>query len=254
MGRPRRYNLNEHYFEKIDSEDKAYWLGFIYADGYIHKRTNSHGQAVLGITLHEKEPLEKFMTCLQSDKPVKSYITKGKYNEGSVEYKAVIISNKIVSDVERLGVVEQKTFKLSGIPNISDDLIPHFIRGYFDGDGSVFLHTSLSGTGSQYYKILGIHICGTKLMLESIRKHLSSFLGDSGKTIYKERRSKNDVWGLKMLSNKRCKSFYEFIYPIGTTIYLDRKKKVFEDYFEMYEKGEHKMGKTKKLVDNNSPM
>ena len=63
----------------------------------------------------------------------------GMYSNKSYEYKLALNSDKLVSDIEKLGVVERKTLTLT-FPNLREDLIPHFIRGYFDGDGSVFLH------------------------------------------------------------------------------------------------------------------
>ena len=74
MGSKRKYNFNENYFENIDSIEKAYWLGFIAADGYITRRKS--GQAVLGLTLHEIEPLEKLSLCMESNKPIYRYDNK----------------------------------------------------------------------------------------------------------------------------------------------------------------------------------
>jgi hypothetical protein len=243
MGAPRLYTLNENYFENIDTEDKAYWLGFIYADGFITKRKLGFGQNILGITLHEKEPLEKFCIDIGTNKPVKEYKTVSKYApKGSTEYKIAIISNKIVSDIEKWGVVERKTFELSSIPDISKELIPHFVRGYFDGDGSVFLHKSRGGYGGTkmyYYNILGITICGTFNFLNSIKEELL-FLNEESKCLYKEKRNVKDVWSLKLLSNKRCREFYEYIYPDTTVNFLKRKRDVFENYFKLYTEGKHK--------------
>lgn len=244
MGAPRLYTLNENYFENIDTEDKAYWLGFIYADGFITKRKKGMGQNVLGITLHEKEPLELFCSHIQTNKPVRKYYHKSEFSkEDTVEYKIAIISNKVVSDIEKWGVVERKTFELSTIPNISGDLIPHFIRGYFDGDGSVFINKQRGGYGGNkiyYYNILGINICGTFNFLTSIKEKFL-FLNSKSKCIYKENRNKNDTWNLKLSSNIRCEAFYNFIYPDSTKTFLKRKKDIFLNYFDIQKRGEHKL-------------
>ena len=238
MGRKRLYTLNESYFECIDSEDKAYWLGFIYADGYITKRKT--GQHVLGITLHEKEPLELFCKCINTDKPVKQYISNSKYKPNSVEYKIVIISNKIVSDVEKLGVVPNKTFLLDTIPQMTEDLIHHFIRGYFDGDGSIFYHKQQGGYGGNkkyYYNILGVSICGTKKFLTTIKNQLP-FIKDTDKILYKEKRLSSDTWTLKMFSNKRSINFYNYIYD-NANYFLERKKFKFDEYFLLKDENQH---------------
>ena len=100
-GRKFKYSFNENYFEKIDSFDKAYWLGFIAADGYITKSTN--GQNVLGINLGEKEPLEKFKFCINSDHPINLYNSTNPYNDTiSNAFRIILVSNKTVNDIEKI--------------------------------------------------------------------------------------------------------------------------------------------------------
>lgn len=132
----RLYPLNEEYFQQIDTKDKAYWLGFMYADGYITR--GKQGQFIFGMTLHEKEPLELFKKCIQTDKPIGEYVTKQGFNAGAIAYNLAISSEKIFNDLIKHGCVENKTFKLEFPKSLPKLLIPHFIRGFFDGDGTVY--------------------------------------------------------------------------------------------------------------------
>lgn len=223
-GAKRLYSLDETYFENIDSKDKAYFLGFIYADGFITKR--SSGQNVLGITLSESEPLDKFKKYIKTDKPYGIYNKTSSYSDKSIEYKLAIISNKIVEDIEKLGVVERKTLILSFPDFLDKELIPHFIRGYFDGDGSIFL-TKPKNRDSDY---LGINICGTKEFLIGLRKHLD-FLGDS-ECIYKELRNTTNCWNIKLLSNLRSLGLYHYLYKDCDDLYLSRKREIFENFIK----------------------
>lgn len=230
MGNKRKYKFNENYFEIIDTPDKAYWLGFIAADGYITKRTQ--GQHVFGISLHEKEPLEKLLICLESDKKILEYDhskTCNKYSN-KIEYKLLFVSNKMVNDLEKNGIVERKTFKLEFPYNIiSKELYSHFIRGYFDGDGSVF-YSSARGVKNE---TLCVSICGTFNFLNSIKKELT-FLKEDEKCLYKDERNETDTWNLKLYNQLRALNFYNFIYNnLENNIYLLRKKKKFDDYIEM---------------------
>jgi len=102
--RTRAYKFNEDYFETINTADKAYWLGFIAADGYITKRVKGKGQNVFGITLHEKEPLEKLNQCMNSNKRILEYDNSKYFNKHSdkKEYKLLFVSNKLVSDLEKM--------------------------------------------------------------------------------------------------------------------------------------------------------
>lgn len=127
-----KYSCNYTYFENIDNEHKAYWLGFICADGNIFKN-NLH----IGIHSKDIELLEKFKLDIEATNPIvsKTYISKGK----SSNVCRIDLYNGILCDsLKAKGINENKTGRMDwGIitNNIPDDLICHFIRGYFDGDG-----------------------------------------------------------------------------------------------------------------------
>ena len=141
------YTINENCFANINNPDSAYWLGVMYSDGFITK-TNQYTN-YFGITIHEKDSewLERFKEFLQYNGEVKHYIAKTTYNENTPIAKLLIGNNKIVADLEKLGVVEHKTFRLSQLPQTN--YIDDFIRGYIDGDGSLSkrcAHITISGT------------------------------------------------------------------------------------------------------------
>ena len=128
------YTLDENIFEVIDSPDKAYWLGVMYSDGYICKKkyTNSFGLAVSDKDL---EWVEKFKRFLNYSGEIKIYKNVSTLSNGGNYARLLIGNNKIVSDLEKLGVVEHKTELISCLPDIS--FLDDFIRGYIDGDGSL---------------------------------------------------------------------------------------------------------------------
>lgn len=225
-GRKRQCTLNENYFQELDSKDKAYFLGFIYADGFITKR--SQGQSILGLTLAEIEPIDKFKKYIQTDKKVGYYKKTNSYSDKSYEYKLALISDKLVSDIEKLGVTERKTLTLT-FPDLKEDLIPHFIRGYFDGDGSVFLHKDSREEYSENV-YLGINICGTKEFLTALSKYLP-FIKE-GQCIYKEERKETNCWNLKLISNIRSLELYHYMYKDCDDLYLSRKKEKFENFIK----------------------
>lgn len=225
-GSKRKYSLNENYFQELDSKDKAYFLGFIYADGFITKR--SQGQSILGLTLAEIEPIDKFKKYIQTDKKVGYYKKANGYSDKSYEYKLALISDKLVSDIEKLGVTERKSLTLT-FPDIREDLIPHFIRGYFDGDGSVFLHKDSREEYSENI-YLGINICGTKEFLIALSKHLP-FINEE-QCVYREKRRETNCWNIKFASNIRSLELYHYMYKDCDDLYLSRKKEKFEDFIK----------------------
>lgn len=141
LGKERRiyYLNNQNYFENIDTPQKAYLLGFIATDGCIHK-PKQEKQDILRICIQEndKEILDLFKKELDTNKPIKLEERTATKHYVSLE----ISSQKIVDDIRALGIDYAKTYKCV-IPNISKELFPHFIRGYFDGDGSIVIKDKL---------------------------------------------------------------------------------------------------------------
>ena len=126
--RHRKYDFNTNYFNKIDSEEKAYWLGFLYADGCI-----THGECKLELSAIDKLHLEKFKQALNcNDKELR-------YRKEKNSYILYFNSVALVQDLIRLGCMPRKTFLLTfpTYEQVPKTLIHHFMRGYFDGDGCI---------------------------------------------------------------------------------------------------------------------
>jgi hypothetical protein len=118
------YSIDRNYFNKIDTEEKAYFLGFLYADG-----ANTRNCITLSLKNDDIKIIETFSKLLKTDRPVITYTNK------TNSYSRLSINNHIVvNDLIRHGIVERKTFKIK-YPDIDPLLDSHFIRGYFDGDG-----------------------------------------------------------------------------------------------------------------------
>lgn len=126
----RKYTLNERYFDEIDSEDKAYFLGLLYADGYNNRKKR---EVVLQLLLDDKLILDKFRNCLSTNKPLGKIYDK-KYSD---MWRLVINSEKISRRLEELGCGNNKSFILEYPAWMPKKLHRHFIRGYFDGDGCI---------------------------------------------------------------------------------------------------------------------
>ena len=131
-----KQTLNENVFEKILTPEQAYWLGVMYSDGFICKANKYTNYFGLSVSSKDKEWLEKFKKFLNYNGNIHDYVTgESSYKPGTEYSRLQIGNNKIVADLEKLGVVEHKTKIINKIPNIpfKDD----FIRGYIDGDGSL---------------------------------------------------------------------------------------------------------------------
>lgn len=214
-----RNDYNEDFFEKIDSEEKAYWLGFICADGYINKRGNTVG---ICLDKSDEDHLKKFLRCLKSDENRLNYRT-GRFDENykiTEKVTTELYSRKMSKDLSNLGITIDKSKTLGKI-NVSKDLINHFIRGYFDGDGCVFESFMKSKKEKPYYSP-GFTFVGTKEFLTFINK----FLPFQIKNLIHDKRTKGS-YTLYIRSQKRFKIVEQFLYN-NSSIYLDRKKEKCE--------------------------
>ena len=136
----RKANVDENYFEKIDTEDKAYILGFIFADGYIE----SHERA-LTFNISKKDidilyTIKKFTKC---GNEIRKSSTKNCI-------RLYISSKKIVNDLKKLGVTRNKSLSIN-FPKLDGNLYRHFLRGYFDGDGHIGKRQCVVVIGSKFF-------------------------------------------------------------------------------------------------------
>lgn len=157
-GNKHNFPRDEFYFSNIDSKEKAYWLGFLYADGCVHSTSNE-----ISITLKDRDHLEKFRKAIKSNNKIGESIDR-RFSSLPKIYHFSIKDKQLKSDLIKWGCVPNKSLSLTKIPNIPRDFVSHFIRGYFDGDGS--LHW-LNGT-----KNFRISFVGTAPFLKDIQKEL----------------------------------------------------------------------------------
>src|SRR5574343_1528145 len=132
----QKYEINEYFFDIIDSEEKAYVLGFIYADGNL-----TRNQLEICIQEGDKDILEKISKLIYpKGKPLGYRPSRDtKFNDITYsckpQYRLTIINEKIKNSITKLGVTPNKSLNITFPKNIEKKFHRHFIRGYFDGDG-----------------------------------------------------------------------------------------------------------------------
>lgn len=219
----KRYTIDENYFDKIDTEEKAYTLGLLYADGCNHIETN---QVFIKLQIGDEAILKTIKSNINSSKPL--YYIKPLYRVvGDKSYlcqaacKLVIVNKHISDRLVELGCTPRKSLTLT-FPNkkqVPKNLQRHFIRGYFDGDGSI--HIDKENTG--YIKMLG-----TGKFLTSVQAILIKELGFNKTKIYKDKSTKNDITStLQYGGNIQSATFGKWLYK-DATIYLERKHEKFK--------------------------
>lgn len=129
------YPLNQNYFNKIDSKDKAYFLGLLSADGNVYLKNN--GQATIRISLQYEDRyiLKTFKKYIETDKPLQ-IIEKKNTDYITYIYTLELVSDIMANDLSKYNVIPNKT-KCFVVPDLLNEFYSSFIRGYFDGDGGV---------------------------------------------------------------------------------------------------------------------
>lgn len=136
---PRSVNrsINRDFFEVIDTEEKAYILGLLMADGCVRYRRE--GQCYLTLELIDREIVERVQKELNSDSKIYESHRKRDYIENEKQtYTFSVTDNKICNDLAKYGIVPMKTKKTDWLTqDIPYNLRKHYLRGLFDGDGSI---------------------------------------------------------------------------------------------------------------------
>ena len=120
----RKYFHDFDFFENIDTEEKAYWLGFMFADGYIVNHENRYGEDSFGLTLAEDslDSIEKFKKSLHATNPI---LYDNSKSIGQPQAKIVLTSQKTVNDLIDKGCVKQKSLILQPPKKVSEKLPVH---------------------------------------------------------------------------------------------------------------------------------
>jgi len=128
----RKYKVNDNAFSFPLNEEKAYWIGFLLADGYISEQGKNKEYRRLGLGLAGKDiaHLKKFKKFIKSDNPIYKRQIYNKYSFVTLQ----IVSKQIIEDLDKYEIHPRKTNNHK-TPNIPENLKNHFYRGYIDGDG-----------------------------------------------------------------------------------------------------------------------
>lgn len=198
-------NVNYHIFDRIDTEEKAYWLGFIAADGCV-----SNNYIIISLQKRDKHHLEKFARFLGCDNSkIKDYELEGK-EYSNFKFGSVAICKAL----NQWGILERKSLILQPPLFLEEEnLKKAWARGYFDGDGGISL--------SKNKKRAQLYCTSTKEVLN----WLISFL-ELNTTPILEHNCKN-TYRISINGFRKVKEKATFLYK-DATIFLDRKYQIYE--------------------------
>ena len=227
FGIPLRSRSESHFkderqvsiFNKIDTEEKAYWLGFLAADGCIS------GNYIIIVLQHkDREHLVKFQNFIQATSvKIQDYFkadTKGKQRQYS---RFAFASKEMAQDLKAQGIAENKTLILLP-PTIPKEFEMDWIRGYFDGDGGL----SYSEKNNRWQS----YVNSTKEVLFWIREKLEL----NAKPFNQQHYGKLDnVWRLHFNGRINVFNAWNKMYKEDkATIFLERKFQLYKKLKETF--------------------
>ena len=213
-------NKKEHksdYFKKIDSEAKAYILGYIIADGSIEESTRKDRPSKLirlrlGCVTEDDEILRLIQSEIAPNNQFRYYQPKQPNRKQTTILQ--ICDKELINDLRTLyNIQPRKTYKADfEFPNIPKEYERDFIRGFIDGDGSI---------GEKHFSM----ICNSPKFAEQIKDKIVEAVPNIKWVIYKENRKITPYWSLHFsFSIKVRKAIYDYLYE-NATVFLKRKER-----------------------------
>ena len=203
------YKYNKQFFNKIDTEEKAYWAGFIAADGNVRK---DFLKMRIELNIQDYHHLEKFKQAIQGENPIRESIRPGNHScYIDVNCKEFCLA------LNDLGITPKKSLTLNiNMNKVPKELRRHFIRGYFDGDGSINWFIRTGGK----YKEWEISFISSEIFLNQILEELNKTrtlfsCGNNYRFMFK---GKSDI-----------SQILHYMFD-DATVYLDRKYEKVKDF------------------------
>lgn len=242
------YTKNENYFNIINTEAKAYFLGLLYSDGTVASdRYLGNGKIILrnqisiAVKEDDKHILESFLKELNSNYKIYNIKNQLKSPNWKNQVVVTVTSKQIKNDLIKLGCIPNKTINLS-FPTesiVPNEFLNHFIRGYFDGDGCIWIGSRKEMTYNDGILLkkrtriihnMKFHITGLYSFINTLQDVLINNINLSKTKLYHTKKN-DDIVTMEYSGKNNIKKFYEYIYK-DSTIFLLRKKIIFDQILQ----------------------
>lgn len=216
----RALHKNKEYFS-TQSHNMAWVLGFLAADGYVSKRGNSIS---IGLSSVDREILERIKEDIEIENPIHDFTSRQGFDYSELNWTC----KEHRAELEKYSIVPQKTFILEPPYKLDKKYWLDYVRGYFDGDGSV---NFIEVNGKKHYTALRWQVCSaTSSVLEFVLDVLESY-GIPKVNIQKQDRKSSALYCIQYSTNS-TKKIYNILYSTPSTLYLARKKQHFEEIIQ----------------------
>lgn len=218
----RKYDICETYFDSIDTPNKAYILGFLYADGC---HVTNKDTVTLALQEGDRKILEDIKQEIQTNKPLQYVQPKtSELCNSKGQYKLSITNKHMAQALEQAGLVPRKSLVLTFPTWLDKELYSHFIRGYLDGDGCIYLNTSTLRCRVSFISAYNFCNTVTEILMDvlGIKSHLRHTRNASDTCYTVEINKTTDIY-----------KFLDWIYD-GADLYLERKYQKYQQFLKMF--------------------
>ena len=209
----RTRSCDHHYFDRIDTEEKAYWLGFLAADGCVVEHAARTFVIRLALASKDRDHLLRYRSAIGSTHAVIDYTTKSGHGGNSLS----IASPELAAGLAAHGISPRKTFTHEWPTNIRPDLLRHYLRGYFDGDGNFSARLTPNEAPVLLWTIVG----NEAFCLEA-QRYLMQAVGTRKTKLYVPKNSPN-IRKLSYCGARQVSRIFRLMYD-GATVWLPRKR------------------------------
>ncbi len=213
--------INKDFFKKWSSS-MAYTLGFMFADGNL--TISNRGTYFFSIHTIDKPLLQKIIEEMDSDHSLSIRRKKSLADN----YRLQVGSKEMCEDLLKLGLIPNKAKRMK-LPDVPGKYFGDFTRGYFDGDGNIWVGLIHKGRKAKSYVIQSSFTSASIYFLEALLKKLRSCGLQKGFITI----SKTQTYGRLVFSKNDSLRLYKIMYNTSTSLYLPRKKQIFEKYMSL---------------------
>jgi intein-encoded DNA endonuclease-like protein len=205
----QKYQIDEHILDKLDTPEKAYWLGMLMGDGWVF-----HAQFGLSLQEKDKHLVYKFRDFLKSNHPINRVPNRNKKDGSpSISYDIRIWNKQLNTMLRTYGIAEDKTHTATFPKNIPDKFMSHYMRGLIDSDGCFTIKK-----GNKMH----MNFISTVEFAQEFQRILMEKC-DLNKTKLEERTKTNFIAIVNYGGNKQMLRVCKFLYS-DASVYLERKR------------------------------
>lgn len=214
----RRHSVDDTFFDNIDTEEKAYWLGFFLADASVSSNKDTIS---IGLSIRDYDHLHRLKKSLDITYPIREFVSSNGYDSCIISFNSKNIKEKLIS----YNVIpNKKKYGKRPFLLLNDNLIKHYIRGFFDGDGCVSEAVRKENGNKRY----AIEIASCQEMLIFIKDFLAK-----NNIELSDIREHMTIYEIRTSNNFEIIKFFNLIYK-DANIYLPRKYERLENISRVY--------------------